>query len=99
MKNNAMTIVPYIPGIIQFIGRNGTANDVDDKILQKCVSVAGDILNVFSQSKFQSVCPPAVQSFVKDADIQGMVTRAAASQDENTRETAQWAREQARPYL
>jgi importin subunit beta-1 len=98
-KDSPNFLVPYVPRILNFIGRNGTDKDVEDVILRNCVSVAGDILNVFGQPQFRSICPQSIQEFVRDEQIQAMVTRASSSNNEDTRETASWAKEQAREYL
>ena len=79
---------------------NGTTKNVSDSLLSQCVSVLGDLLNVFSSNHIHvPLCPSELTSFVRDKDIQAMVERGLQSQNQHTREAAIWTKKEASSYL
>ena len=99
MKGKISVLTPYVPKFLQFIMSSGMAKQVSDPVLSHCVSVLGDLLNVFGSQTNRQHCPSELVNFVRNKQVQEMVERAMKSNNEETRDAAQWTRKEASSYL
>eukprot|EP00760_Papus_ankaliazontas_P022241 PhM_4_TR18823/c0_g1_i1/m.48373/K14293/KPNB1, IPO1; importin subunit beta-1 len=98
LKCDPTPLVEGVVNILNFIGTCGAKPKVDDKILEMCVGLSGDVLNVFSDPKCRGMCG-AVDNFVRNNEIQAMVNRASNHRQKDVRKAAQFALKQAQAYM
>eukprot|EP01027_Heterolobosea_sp_BB2_P009847 GEZU01014486.1.p1 GENE.GEZU01014486.1~~GEZU01014486.1.p1 ORF type:complete len:462 (-),score=177.24 GEZU01014486.1:84-1469(-) len=81
--DNAAAFHPYVDGLVAFIRLVASDEKIDETVFRNAVGVIGDLANVYGAK----IRPVLSQDFVNR-----MVTEAAKSDDEQTKETGEWAK-------
>jgi importin subunit beta-1 len=82
--NKANMLIQYVPGIVHFLESLASCVSKDDSVLKHAVGVVGDLAH--------AIGAPAAQHLKPRTLIQNLIREGLRSSDDQTKETAEWAK-------